>query len=137
MARDLYHYQARNALVKDGWKITADPYSISVDDVDFEIDLAAEELIAADKDGEKIAVEIKSFAGPSTVNELHKAVGQFTDYYVALEILEPDRVLYLALPQHIYDTYFQKALIQKILAKIGAKIVFYDPQTETIVKWIR
>jgi predicted RecB family endonuclease len=61
MARDLYHYQARNALVKDGWRITADPYPISVDDVDFEIDLAAEPLIAADKDGEKIAVEIKSF----------------------------------------------------------------------------
>ncbi|NJN35233.1 MAG: fatty-acid oxidation protein subunit alpha [Saprospiraceae bacterium] len=137
MARDLYHQQVRNALVKDNWRITADPYQITVEEVDFEIDLAAEPLIAADKDGEKIAIEIKSFAGPSTVNELHKAVGQFTDYYVALEILEPDRVLYLALPQHIYDTYFQKVLIQKILAKIGAKILVYDPQTEIIIRWIK
>ena len=136
MARDFYHFQAKNALIKEGWNITADPFQISVDDVDFEIDLAAEPLIAADKNGQKIAVEIKSFVGPSTVNELHKAVGQFTDYYVALEMLEPDRVLYLAFPQHIYDTYFQKTIIQRILAKIGAKVLVYNPQTETITQWI-
>jgi XisH protein len=136
MARDFYHYQVKNALIKEGWNITADPFQISVEDVDFEIDLAAEPLIAADKNGQKIAVEIKSFVGPSTVNELHKAVGQFTDYYVALEMLEPDRILYLALPQHIYDTYFQKTIIQRILAKIGAKVMVYNPETETIIKWI-
>jgi hypothetical protein len=136
MARDFYHYQVKNALIKEGWNITADPFQISVEDVDFEIDLAAEPLIAADKEGQKIAVEIKSFVGPSTVNELHKAVGQFTDYYVALEMLEPDRTLYLALPQHIYDTYFQKTIIQKILTKIGAKVLVYNPQTETISQWI-
>jgi XisH protein len=136
MVRDFYHYQVKNALIKEGWNITADPFQISVEDVDFEIDLAAEPLIAADKNGQKIAVEIKSFVGPSTVNELHKAVGQFTDYYVALEMLEPDRILYLALPQHIYDTYFQKTIIQRILAKIGAKVLVYNPETETIIKWI-
>jgi hypothetical protein len=136
MARDFYHYQVKNALIKEKWNITADPFQISVEDVDFEIDLAAEPLIAADKNGQKIAVEIKSFVGPSTANELHKAVGQFTDYYVALEMLEPDRILYLALPQHIYDTYFQKEIIQRILKKIGAKVLVYNPQTETIIKWI-
>ena len=53
MARDFYHFQAKNALIKEGWNITADPYQISVEDVDFEIDLAAEPLIAADKNGQK------------------------------------------------------------------------------------
>ena len=137
MARDFYHNQVRNALIKEGWNITADPFQVTVEGVDFDIDLAAEPLIAADKDGEKIAVEIKSFVGPSTANELHKAVGQFTDYYVALEIFAPERVLYLAIPLHIYDTYFQKELIQKIMAKIGAKLLVYDPQLETIAKWIK
>ncbi|MEN9613683.1 MAG: XisH protein [Bacteroidota bacterium] len=28
MARDIYHSNVRNALVKDGWKITHDPYMI-------------------------------------------------------------------------------------------------------------
>ena len=48
MARDFYHYQVKNALIKEGWRITADPFQISIEDVDFEIDLAAEPLIAAE-----------------------------------------------------------------------------------------
>ncbi|MEG3941275.1 element excision factor XisH family protein [Microcoleus sp. S36b_A3] len=36
-------------------------YQINVDDVDFEIDLAAEQLLAAQRDRQKIAVEVKSF----------------------------------------------------------------------------
>lgn len=86
MARDLYHQNVRLALEKDGWTITHDPYSIRVEDVGYEIDLGAEMLLAAQKDSQKIAVEIKRFVGPSTINEFHKAVGQFNDYFVALSI---------------------------------------------------
>ena len=35
----------------------------------FQIDLAAERLIAAEKENQKIAVEIKSFLNPSTVTD--------------------------------------------------------------------
>jgi predicted RecB family endonuclease len=80
MARDLFHYQVKNALIKEGWNITDDPYRMEVDKVLYEIDLGAEPMIAAEKNGEKIAVEIKSFAGASTISEFHKAVGQFVDY---------------------------------------------------------
>ena len=52
MARDLYHNNVRIALEKDGWKITHDPYKMSVDQIDYEIDLGAEALIAAEKHGE-------------------------------------------------------------------------------------
>ncbi len=41
MAKDRFHDIVRTALEKEGWKIRADPYEISVDDVDFEIDLAS------------------------------------------------------------------------------------------------
>ncbi len=51
MAKDRFHNVVRIALEKEGWKITADPYQINVDDVDFEIDLAAEQLLAAERDG--------------------------------------------------------------------------------------
>lgn len=60
MAKDRFHDAVRSALEKEGWIITADPYQMSVGDVDFEIDLAAE-MLAAERAGEKIAVEIKSF----------------------------------------------------------------------------
>ncbi|MEQ9552945.1 MAG: element excision factor XisH family protein [Coleofasciculus sp. G3-WIS-01] len=44
MVKDRFHDVVRTALEKDNWKITADPYEVSIDDVDFEIDLAAEKL---------------------------------------------------------------------------------------------
>jgi len=57
MAKDLYHYEVRQALINDGWKITNDPYIIETDDVNFEVDLGAEKMLAAEKEHEKIAVE--------------------------------------------------------------------------------
>ena len=65
MAKDFYHNNVRQALEKDGWRITSDPYRVKVDDVSYEIDFGAEPLIAAEKDEIRIAVEVKSFVGPS------------------------------------------------------------------------
>jgi XisI protein/XisH protein len=48
-ARDLFHNAVRNALLKEEWKITADPLTIKIDGVKFEIDLAAEKVLAAEK----------------------------------------------------------------------------------------
>lgn len=137
MARDFYHDNVREALEKDGWHITHDPYPISVDDVDYEIDFGAEALIAAEKENISIAVEVKSFVGPSTINEFHKAVGQFNDYYVALEIKDPNRILFLAIPKSIWLKFFQKPLIQKSLARIQAKIIVYNPTKNEIEEWIK
>lgn len=137
MARDLYHNNVREALEKDGWIITHDPYPIKVEDIGYEIDFGAEPLIGAHKEEESIAVEVKSFVGPSTINEFHKAVGQFNDYYVALEMLEPKRVLFLAVPQDVWLRFFQKIVIQKAIARIQAKIIVYDPLTNEIKQWIK
>jgi hypothetical protein len=137
MAKDFYHNQVLNALIKDGWEITADPYQISIEGVDFDIDLAAEPIVAAEKGEQKIAVEIKSFVGPSTVNEFHRAVGQFNDYYVALELNEPDRILYLAIPENTYKTFFSKHIIKLALKRIDAKLIIYEPEKEEIIEWIK
>jgi XisH protein len=137
MAKDFYHENVRLALEKDGWLITHDPYSVKVEDVGYEIDFGAEPLIAAEKDTSKIAVEVKSFVGPSTINEFHKAVGQFNDYSVALEIQEPQRILFLAIPEDVWERFFQKRIIQKSLERVGAKILVYNPNANSIVKWIK
>jgi Holliday junction resolvase-like predicted endonuclease len=79
MVKDRFHDAVRNALEKEGWTITADPYEISIGDVDFEIDLAAE-ILAAERADAKIAVEIKSFIGRSNVSDFHTALGQFINY---------------------------------------------------------
>ncbi|MEB3229940.1 MAG: element excision factor XisH family protein [Leptolyngbyaceae bacterium] len=53
-----------------------------MDEVDFEIDLAAETLIAAVRQQEKIAVEGKSFIASSNISDFHTALGQFLNRVV-------------------------------------------------------
>jgi len=57
------------------------------------VDLGAEKLIAATKDHQKIAVEIKSFL--EAISEFHTALGQFLNYRAVLKRKDPDRVLFL------------------------------------------
>ena len=64
MAKDLFHNTVKTALQKDGWLITHDPYPLQYGVAEIYVDLAAEEAIAAEKEGRTIAVEIKSFASP-------------------------------------------------------------------------
>lgn len=64
-ARDRYHDQVKNALIKEGWTITHDPLHVKWGTKDMYVDLGAEFLIAAEKDRFKIAVEVKSFVSQS------------------------------------------------------------------------
>jgi hypothetical protein len=103
--------------------------------VDFEIDLAAE-MLAAERAGEKIAVEIKSFIGGSNVSEFHTALGQFLNYQFALEEFDPERKLYLAIPESIYKSFFQRRFTQSVVARTQLNLVIYDEQKELIVQWL-
>ena len=136
MAKDRFHDVVRTALEKEGWKITADPYAINVDDVDFEIDLAAEQLLAAELEDQKIAVEVKSFISPSNVSEFHTALGQFLNYRDALEVIEPDRQLYLAVRVPIYESFFQRRFIAAAIRRYQLRLVTYDVQQEVITRWL-
>jgi hypothetical protein len=136
MAKDRFHNIVRNALEKEGWKITDDPYEINVDDVDFEIDLAAEKLLGAEREGRKIAVEIKSFISPSNVSEFHTALGQFLNYRDALEKVEPERLLYLAVRLPVYETFFQRKFIISAVEKYQLRLMIYDVETEVISQWL-
>jgi hypothetical protein len=71
MARDLFHNAVKAALLKEDWEITADPLKIKIDGVKLEIDLAADRVLAAEKSGRKIAIEIKSFLNNSTITDFH------------------------------------------------------------------
>jgi len=76
-AKDLFHDCVRHALIHDGWTITHDPLRLNWGGKDVYVDLGAERLMAAEKSGQRIAVEIKSFVGDSEVDDLEKAVGQY------------------------------------------------------------
>ncbi|MEM6592299.1 MAG: XisH family protein [Cyanobacteria bacterium P01_C01_bin.73] len=136
MVKDRFHDVVRVAIEKEGWRITADPYEIKVHDVDFEIDLAAEKLIAADLGDRKIAVEIKSFLSPSNVSEFHTALGQFLNYRDALAIVEPERQLYLAVRLAVYESFFQRRFITAAIERYRLSLLVYDIQQEAIAKWL-
>lgn len=78
--RDRHHRVVRNALIADGWSITHDPYPIKLEARQGFIDLGAEMPLAAERGGIKIAVEIKTFIGPSPVTDLASALGQYLLY---------------------------------------------------------
>jgi XisH protein len=135
MAKDLFHYAVKQALLKEQWVITADPLIIKIEGVKLEIDLAAEKVFAAEKAGQKIAVEIKSFLNPSSITDFHTALGQFLNYRLALQIREPDRTLYLAIPIDIFESFFQEIFIQEAVKLYQVKLVIYNPIEEIIRAW--
>ena len=137
MAKDVFHQQVKNALIKDGWNITHDPLTIRISEaVKLQIDLAAETTIAAERDSEKIAVEIKSFVGDSDISAFHTALGQYLNYCQALEEQEPDRLVYLAIPLETYQDFFQLPFIQRALRRYQVKLIIYNPKLEEIKQWI-
>ena len=135
-AKDKFHQQVRDALVKEGWVITHDPYRIVIGKRKAYIDLGAEMPLAAEKEGRKIAVEIKSFLGVSLLDDLEDALGQYGMYQAALELRDPERTLYLAAPISEREELLDEKDIRHILRRFHARLIFYDPQGQEALEWI-
>jgi XisH protein len=135
-ARDKFYFLVRTALENEGWRVTHDPYHIDLGFVDFYIDLGAERLIAAMKEGEKIAVEIKTFLASSTISEFHTAIGQFINYRIALEADDPERRLYLAVPLDTYKGFFRNLFIQTVVSRNQVPLLVYDIEKQEVAQWI-
>ncbi len=136
-AKDKFHELVKTALQNQDWTITHDPYHIDLGFVDFYFDLGAEQLLAATKDHEKIAVEIKTFLAPSTISEFHTAVGQFINYRIALEFDDPERILYLAIPLGIHKKFFKYSFIQTVIERNQIPLLVYDTEKKEISQWIK
>ena len=134
-AKDAFHEVVKTALQKDGWQITHDPYNLQAGTLELYIDLGAEKVVAAEKDGQKIAVEIKSFTGPSKISQFYTALGQFISYRAALQQQENERILYLAVPGNVYDSFFTMGFIQSLIKQNQIHLIVYDLEQETISQW--
>lgn len=135
-AKDIYHEAVKQALIKDGWTITNDPLHLRYGEFDFYVDLGAEGLLGASKDNQKIAVEIKTFIGTSSLRELHIAVGQLLNYRIVLDEADPARMLYLAVPEYIYQTLFTTSFGQLVLNKHDIKLIVFNEQQEVVTQWL-
>ena len=134
MARDKLHEVVKRALVKDGWTITHDPYLLRMNPGQ-EVDLAAEKLIVAERGTEKIAVEVKSFLTASKIYKFYEALGQYISYEIGIGLQEPDRQLFLAIPEIVYNQLMTYTTVPLALEREHVKVVVVDPIKESIVRW--
>ena len=111
-AHDFYHDVVKSALIADGWTIHNDPLRLHVGKKDLSVDLGSEHLLAADKDGRKVAILVKSFLGASEVADLKLALGQCILYEGILEQDDPDRLVYLAVHEEIHQELFQEPIVK-------------------------
>lgn len=133
---DIIHNAVRNALIKDGWVITDDPYVIQYRKTTLYADLGAEQPMAAERYGQKLVVEVKSFIGASKIQDLKEALGQYDIYRYLLEEIAPDRKLYVAVSTVAYKSFFKQDVIQLILNKHQLPIIVVDTEMEEIRQWI-
>lgn len=135
-AKDVYHNAVKFALIKDGWEILTEDYTLEYGSDRLYVDIAAEKSITAEKEGRKILVEVKSFLGRSFINDLEQAVGQYVVYRDILVETALDFELYLAITLGTYKSYFQRKLAQMIINRNQVKLLIVDAESEVIVQWI-
>lgn len=133
--RDKIHDSVRNALVKDGWTITADPFEIEYEATVLRADLAADRTLAAEREEEKIVVEIESFLSLSVVHELQAAVGQYQMYLMCLEAFAPERQLYLAVSEAVWEKLSELKIAQDFLDRFSLRLLIVNILSEEIVLW--
>ncbi len=116
--------------------ITADPYLIRYKDVDLFADLAAEEPIAAERQGQKIVVEVKSFLSPSPMRDFEMALGQYIVYRNLIQLTAPEYSLYLAIKENSYQNFFLRDSIQDLTRINSIKLLVINTMQEEVLQWI-
>lgn len=134
---DQYHGPVKQALIKDGWTITDDPFTMKFGKMRLFADLGAEKVIAAEKSGRRIVVEIKVFGGPSPVADLEQALGQYGLYRTVLKHSGEDRELILAVAKDVYDDLFRQTAVQLVVSDHQLKLLVFEPDQAEIVQWIQ
>jgi XisH protein len=134
-ARDSFHEVVKQALLKDNW-VNIAPLALRYGTTKLEIDLGAEQVMVAQKNSIQIAIEIKSFSAASVVYEFHQAIGQYIHYRMVLRRIEPDRIPYLALPDEIYQRFFQTPFFYDSVEENKVKLLLIDPNLQEVKQWI-
>lgn len=136
LARDIFHNLVKEALQQDGWLITHDPYPLhSRREGGLQTDLGAEKIITAERNNVRIAVEVKSFVHISVMHDFLLAVGQYFVYKKILAKNEPERTLYIALPEFIHSRVSKLEWAKEVIEELEMKFILFDTNQKTITAW--
>ena len=142
----MIHQVVKQALIHDGWAITDDPFVISFGERFLFIDLGAIAVssdndieggwIGAQRDGKRIAIEIKEFRGKSVISDLEQAIGQYMLYRLLLDRIEPERSLYLAVTDVMYDEIFREPIGEVVVNDLPLQLLVINKEKQEVQQWI-
>jgi hypothetical protein len=72
----------------------------------------------------------------SLASAFHEASGQYLGYFLGLQIQEPERLLFLAIPVKEYEQLEQMALVKLVVEHLNMNIIVFDPELEITIKWL-
>jgi hypothetical protein len=134
--KDQIHDAVRNALIKDGWTITDDPFRIAYEDTDVYADLRIVKTGAGTILQRALVIEIKGFTGDSPIHNLESALGQYELYRIYLKRVAPAERLYLAISVSTYDEQFERPAFAIIVAEKSLPLLVVDTEREEVIQWI-
>jgi hypothetical protein len=141
--RNSFHHQTGYSC--EGWEITDDPYVISYGERFLFIDLAAKlnasdsiagRVIGAKRGKKRIAIEIKEFRGNSAIADLEQAIGQYVLYQMLLNQVDPERELFLAVPDTTFDEIFSEPIGELVICELPLKLLIVNVGTVKVTQWI-
>ena len=143
--RDTIHNLVKQAILKEGWIVTDDPYVISYGERFLFVDLGATEpevnsiegqFIGAERGNSRIALEIKDFRRQAVITDLERAIGQYVLYRLLLNKVDPKREIYLAITDIAYDEIFHEPIGKVVMSDLPLKLLVVDVEKVEVKEWI-
>ena len=135
-AKDFYHDSVRDALVRDGWTITHDPFTIpSSPGADFAYP-GADRALAAEKGDREIVVDVMSFSENSVLRNLYQALGRYAIDHSLLGRAPRGGDLYLAVTGRVHDDIFGDPIARPALVDLGIRFMVFDPAEGLLLRWV-
>ena len=132
-AKDKIHTPVKNALIKAGYTVTHNPYTLWYGSERVYIDMAAEWTSPPEH---IIIIEVKSFVKASIIRDFEDVLGQYIFYFGILKLTQPKYKLYIAISDKTYSDIIQREMINITLQFHAIPLIIVDIDQEEIVKWI-
>ena len=137
-ASDQYHDTVVRCLTKAGWTIIKEQYAVVVADDNDNFRRLFIDIAAQSQTDQIVLIEVKSLEH-SPIHQFMMLVGQYITYRTALDYIDNETPLYVAITQADYEIMIEHPLAQRVMQdRLDQPIPFvvFDPIAEEIVKWI-